>query len=107
MTLTRPGPPHPPCPNTLLEAYLHSHFWEVNFHGQLFTAVNVGVVGLLEGTLQFVQLVGGEGGSVAPVFLFGLIFLRGFRRAAVTFDTSMMKISKFSVAFVTREESCV
>ena len=49
--------------------YLNSNFWKIHFHGQLLPAVDVRVVRLLKGPLQLVQLVGGEGGPVAPVLL--------------------------------------
>ena len=49
--------------------HLHSDFWQVDLHGQLLPGVDVGVVGLFEGPLQLVQLVGGEGGPVAAVLL--------------------------------------
>lgn len=50
-------------------SYLNSDLWEVDLHGQLLSAVHIRVVRLLEGSLQLVQLVSGEGGSVTPVFL--------------------------------------
>lgn len=62
--------------------YLNSDFWEVDLHGELLTAVHVRVVGLLKGTLQFMQLIGGEGGAVASVLLLGLIVLTRFWRLA-------------------------
>ena len=55
--------------------YLHPDLRQVDLHGQLLTAVHVRVVGLLEGPLQLVELVGGEGGAVAPVLLLGLVVL--------------------------------
>lgn len=57
----------------LRSSYLNSDFREVHLHGQLLSAVHIWVVGLLESTLQLVQLVGGEGGAVASVFLLGLV----------------------------------
>lgn len=66
------------------KAYLNSNFWEVDFHGQLFSTVHVGVVGLLKGALELVQLIGREGGSVASVFLFRLILIGSIRGTAVT-----------------------
>ena len=49
--------------------HLDSHFWQVNLHGEFLPAVDVRVVGLLESSLQLVQLIRGEGCSVPPVFL--------------------------------------
>jgi len=63
--------------------YLHADLGQVDLHGQLLAAVDVGVVGLLEGALQLVELVGGEGGAVPPVLLLGLLLLGGGRRGAL------------------------
>lgn len=57
--------------------YLHADLRQVDLHGQLLAAVHVRVVGLLEGALQLVQLVRGEGGAVPPVLLLGLLLLGG------------------------------
>lgn len=59
--------------------YLHADLGQVDLHGQLLAAVDIGVVGLLEGAFQLMQLVGGEGGAVPPVFLLGLLLLGGGR----------------------------
>ena len=50
-------------------SYLNSHFWKIDFHCQFLPAVDIRVVGLLEGPLQLVKLVRGEGGPVPPVLL--------------------------------------
>lgn len=72
----------------LTSSYLNSDLWEVHLHGQLLSAVHVWVVGLLEGALQLVKLVRGEGGAVASVFLLGLIVPgRLWRSALVTVQT--------------------
>lgn len=47
--------------------YLNSDFWQVDFNGELFSAVHVGIVGPFEGSLELVQLIGGESGTVAAV----------------------------------------
>lgn len=57
-------------------SYLHSDLGQVDFEGQLLSAVHVRVVRLLEGSLQFVQLEGGEGGPVAAVLLFRVLVVR-------------------------------
>lgn len=58
-------------------AHLDSDFRQVNLHGQLFAAVHVRVVRLLERPLQLVQLIRGERGTVPPVLL-----LVGWRHAS-------------------------
>lgn len=65
MVITEPSPVQ----------YLHSYFRQVDLHCQLLAAVHIGIVGLLEGSLQLVKLVGGEGGAVSPVFLFVVLLL--------------------------------
>ena len=67
----------------LCSAYLHPDLRQVDLHGQLLAAVHVRVVGLLEGALQLVQLVGGEGGAVAAVLLLGLLVLAQVRGLGV------------------------
>lgn len=54
---------------TSVRAHLHAHLRQVDLHGELLARVHVRVVALLEGALQLVQLVGGEGGAVPPVLL--------------------------------------
>lgn len=49
--------------------YLNPDLWQVDLHGQLLSTVHVGIVRLLEGALELVELVGGEGGAVTPVLL--------------------------------------
>ena len=51
------------------DLYLDSDFRQVDLHGELLPAVDVRVVGLLEGSLQLVQLVRGEGCPVTTVLL--------------------------------------
>ena len=48
--------------------HLNSDLWKVDLHGQLLPAVHVGVVALLEGPLQLVQLVRSERRPVSSVF---------------------------------------
>ena len=55
--------------------YLHSDLRQVDLERQLLAAVHVGVVGLVEGALQLVQLEGGEGGPVPAVLLLGVVLL--------------------------------
>lgn len=57
-------------------SYLHSDFRQVHLERQLLPAVHVRVVGLLEGSLQLVELEGGEGGPVAAVLLLGVLVVR-------------------------------
>ena len=49
--------------------YLDPDFWQVDLHGELLPAVDIRVVGLLEGSLQLMQLVGGEGRPIPPMLL--------------------------------------
>lgn len=48
--------------------HLDPDFGQVDFEGEFFARVDIGVVGLFEGFLQLVQLKGSESGSVATVF---------------------------------------
>lgn len=50
--------------------YLNSSFGEVCFHGYLLPGVNVGVVGLRERLLQFLQLCASERCPYTPLFAF-------------------------------------
>lgn len=84
-------------------SHLNSDLWEAHFHGELLAAVHIRVVGLLEGTLQLMQLVGGEGGAVAPVLFLRLIILaRLWRFAIVTLDT-LPQLAQSLVTFVTKQ----
>lgn len=47
--------------------YLHSGLRQVGAHGQTFPHHHVGVVGFLEGLLQGLQLLGGEGRATAAL----------------------------------------
>ena len=47
--------------------YLDAGLGQVGAHGQAFPHHHVGVVGLLEGFLQGLQLLGGERGPTAPL----------------------------------------
>lgn len=49
--------------------YLNPDFWQVDFDGELFPAVHIGIVGSFEGSLELVKLIGGESGAVAAVLL--------------------------------------
>lgn len=90
----------------LSKAYLNSNFWEVDFHRQLFSTVYIWVVGLLKGTLELVQLIGGEGGSVASVFLFGLILVGSVRGTAVTLHVAPW-ISQICITLLRGEKPSV
>lgn len=57
-------------------SYLHSDLRQVDLQRQLLPAVHVRVVGLLEGSLQLVQLEGGEGGPVPAVLLLRVLVVR-------------------------------
>lgn len=59
-------------------SYLNSHFGQVDLHRQFLSAVHVRIVGFLKSSLQFMQLVGGEGRTVPPVLFLGLVFIRKF-----------------------------
>ena len=63
------------------DLYLDSDFRQVDLHGELLPAVDVRVVGLLEGSLQLVQLVRCEGGPVPPVLLLVGVILPVHTRA--------------------------
>lgn len=81
-------------------SYLNSDLWEVHLHGKLLTAVYIWIVGLLKGTLQLVQLVGGEGGAVAPVLLLGLVFFARLRRLAFIALDTLPQLIQFLVTLV-------
>lgn len=57
-------------------------------------------MGLFKGTLQLVQLVGGEGGAVAPVFLLGLLILAWLRRLAFIALYTLPQLAQFLITFV-------
>ena len=90
---------------TSLPAYLDPNLWEVDLHGQLLAAVHVGVVGLLEGALQLVELVGGEGGAVAPVLLLGLFVLAGIGGLGVVIVAvyALPQLAQVPVALVAQQ----
>ena len=48
-------------------SHLDPGLGEVDLHGDLLPGVDVGVVGLLERSLQLLQLGGGEGGPDPPL----------------------------------------
>lgn len=52
---------------TFVLLYLHSSFRQVGAHGQTFTHHHIWVVGLLEGLLQSLQLLGSEGRPTAAL----------------------------------------
>lgn len=85
-------------------SYLDSDLREVHLHGELLAAVHIRVVGLLEGTLQLMQLVGGEGGAVASVLLLGLVVLARLRRLAFVALHALPQLAQLIVALV-REQS--
>jgi len=55
--------------------HLDADLGQVHLHGQLLAGIDIGVVGLLEGPLQLMELVGGEGGPIATVFLLGAVVI--------------------------------
>jgi hypothetical protein len=65
--------------------HLNSDFRQVDLHGELFPAVDIGVVRLLEGALQLVQLIRRECRTVPPVLLLAAvpgilnIYSKGFK----------------------------
>jgi len=59
--------------------HLDADLRQVHLHGQLLAGIDIWVVGLLKGPLQFMELVGGEGGAVAPVFLLGAVVVLACR----------------------------
>lgn len=59
--------------------HLHTHFRQIHLHGELLAGVDIGVVRLLEGTFQFMQLVRGEGGAIASVLLLGAVLILACR----------------------------
>lgn len=59
-------------------SYLYSDLRQVNFESQLLSAVHVRVMRLLEGSLQLVQLEGGECCPVSTVFLFRVFIVGQF-----------------------------
>lgn len=62
----------------LWRTYLHSDLRQVDLQRQLLPAVHVRVVGLLEGSLQLVELEGGERRPVAAVLLLGVVVVGQF-----------------------------
>lgn len=87
----------------LRSSHLHSDLGEVHLHGQLLSAVHVRVVGLLKGTLQLVQLVGGEGGAVASVLLLGLLVLAQLRGLVVVALCTLPQLAEFFIALVRKQ----
>ena len=55
----------------ILEPDLDARLRQVEAHGELFAREHVRVLGLVEGALQLVQLVGGEGGARAAYLAAG------------------------------------
>lgn len=79
-----------------LDNYLDPNFWQIDFHGELFPAVHVGVVAFLEGALQLVQLIGRKRSSVPSMFLFTAVVLRRQTRIigrALVFWTASSNLS--------------
>lgn len=58
-----------PLGSSILKPDLNTYFREIDLHGKLLSGVDVRVVGLLERSLEFVQLVGREGRPVATMLL--------------------------------------
>jgi len=62
--------------------YLHSDLRQVDLQRQLLPAVHVRVVGLLESSLEFVELEGGERCPVPTVLLLGVFIVGQFSVSA-------------------------
>lgn len=64
-------------------------------------------MGLLKGTLKFMELVGSEGGPIAAVLLFGHVFFMGLGGPAIVvcafLETAQVCIT-FTVTVITGEE---
>lgn len=84
-------------------SHLDSNLWKVDLHGQLLPAVHVWIVGLLEGALQLVQLVGGEGGAVAAVLLLGRIVFAGRRRLSFVHLDALPQLCQLLITLVCKQ----
>ena len=67
--------------------YLNSDLWQIDLDGELLSAVHIRVVRLLEGALEFVQLVRGERRAVPPVFLLDRVV-----RVVVVADVNVLQL---------------
>lgn len=55
--------------NQRFPTHLDPHFRKIDFHSELLPGVHVRIMRLLEGSLELVQLVGGEGRPVSAMLL--------------------------------------
>ena len=89
---------------TLHSPYLNSNLRQVNLHCQLLPTVDVWVVGLLEGSLQLMKLIGGEGGTVSSVFLFRVLFLCNGLWRPLSNVRFLLQVAHIFIALVTGEK---
>ena len=54
---------------SILKPYLHSHFGQIYFYRKLFSAINIGIVRFLEGSLELVQLKRSKRCSIATMLV--------------------------------------
>ena len=85
--------------------YLNADFWQVDLHGQLLPAVDIRVVGLLEGPLQLMELIGGEGGAVSPVLLLRMVVVSARLRGTLVVTQVLRKVTHPLLALVPREKA--
>lgn len=86
-------------------SYLNADFWQVDLHSQLLPTVDIWVVGLLEGSLQLMELIGGEGGAISPVLLFGVVLIFSRFRGALVVVQVLLKVTHPPVTLVTGEKA--
>lgn len=60
--------------------HLDADLGQVHLHGQLFAGIDIGVVRLLKGPFQLVQLIGGERCAVASVLFLGTVVVLACRQ---------------------------
>ena len=53
--------------------YLHANLRQIDFHGELLPGIDVWIMRFFESSFQLVKLIGGERGSIPPMFLLGPI----------------------------------
>ena len=85
--------------------YLNADFRQVDLHGQLLPAVDVRVVGLLEGPLQLMELIGGEGGAVSPVLLLRVVIVSARLRGTLVVNQVLRKVTHPLLALVPGEKA--
>lgn len=86
--------------------YLDSNLRQVDLRCQFLPAVDVWIVGLLEGSLQLMKLIGGEGGTVSSVLFLAVLFLFDGLRRAVSDVHFLGEIAHF-FTLITREKTGV